>query len=344
MGTFLKLGLVVGRNETWSFIRDLHEDWQRHYRVEVFNERDSRSPVFRERLNRWRLNRDLAGFLAGHDVVFFEWASELLVMASRLPKTSQIITRLHRYEMYQWVDQVNWDAVDAVILVSEAKRREFEERFPIQAGKCYVIPPGIDLTRFPFQPKPFSGDIGILCHLSPRKRVYELILTFYELVRQYPGLRLHIGGGPQPGFGDYYLALTDIVRRLGLSECVYFDGPVTDTPAWYRKIDIYISNSYSEGLQVSPMEAMATGCYTLSHWWAGADELLPQDYLFITDKALIEKVESYLGLTAKEKEGKLLEQRRIVEDKFDVGKLGQAIRAIIESNTVFHKNEASYSA
>ncbi len=72
------------------------------------------------------LQGDLSAFLAAHDVVFFEWGSELLALASRLPKTTRIITRIHRYEMYEWVDRVNWDVVDTIVLVSEAKRIEFE--------------------------------------------------------------------------------------------------------------------------------------------------------------------------------------------------------------------------
>ena len=157
-----------------------------------------------------------------NDVVFFEWASELLVAASHLPKVSGIVTRLHRYEMYQWVNRVNWDAVDKIILVSHAKRKEFIERFPTQAEKIVVSGPSTSLERFTPQSKTFNGDIGILCHLTPRKRVYDLILTFYETLQYKSDLHLHIAGGMDQAFEDYYYALQSIVVDLGFRKRSHF--------------------------------------------------------------------------------------------------------------------------
>lgn len=327
-----RLGLVVGHNETWSFIRDLYDDWQQQYQVNVFQESAIRLPFFRERLIRWQLYRDLAAFLAAHDVIFFEWASELLAIASQLPKRARLVTRLHRYEMYEWVEHVNWNAVDRIILVSKAKRQEFLDRFPEQFGKCHVVPEAVNLSQFSFRPKPFAGNIGILCHLSPRKRVYELILAFHDLTLRQPGLQLHIGGGYQQRYADYYFAITDIVRRLGLEDCVTFDGPVTDTAAWYKKIDIYISNGYSEGLQVSPMEAMASGCYTLSHWWAGADELLPPENLYFTDAELQQRIADYISLPEAKKQEQATYMRSLAERRFDVRLAAPIIRTIIDKS------------
>lgn len=325
-----KLGLVVGRNETWSFVKDLYEDWKKRYQVDVFVERSTSSPIFRERLDRHRLRNDLSDFLAENDIVFFEWGSELLALASHLPKTTPIITRIHRYEIYEWIGKVNWDAVDEIVLVSKAKYQEFTERFPAQVDKCHVIPEAVNLERFTFQPRPFSGNVGILCHLSPRKRVYELILTFHSLAQQHPDLHLYIGGAHQEQYADYYFAMTDIVRRLGLGKRVKFDGPVEDTPAWYRKIDIYISNSYSEGLQLAPMEAMASGCFTLSHWWAGAEELLPSDNLFFSELELQEKIEDYIGSSEMVKQQHIEQLRSIVEKRFDVEQTARLYKDMID--------------
>ena len=146
-----------------------------------------KSGPFHTRINNALLRNDMQSFLAANDVVFFEWASELLALASHLPKRCPIVTRLHRYELYQWADRINWDAVDRIILVSEAKRREFVARFPQQAQKIAVIPVGVDLQKFGYCDRAFDAgagsNIGILCHLAPRKRVYELILAFSELAQ-----------------------------------------------------------------------------------------------------------------------------------------------------------------
>ncbi len=138
----------------------------------------------------------------------------------------------------------------------------------------------IDLNRFQFQPKPFKGNLGILCHLRPRKRVYEAILAFSELCQGRDDLHFHIGGGGAEGFHEYPIALRELVENLGLQEKITFYGNVTDNAAWYKEIDLFISNGYSEGWQVSLIESMASGCYSVVHRWPGADELLPAENLY----------------------------------------------------------------
>lgn len=325
----MKLGIAI--NETWAFFREVHEELASHHTARLFEPKLLPVPVLRERANRLAFSRQLRAFLQSNDVVFFEWASELLVAASHLPKRSRLITRLHRYEMYQWADKIEWNTVDRVILVSEAKRREFAGRFPAQAGKLVVIPEAISLERFTPRRRAFSGEIGILCHLSPRKRVYELILAFHTLVQQSADFRLHIGGGRHPRFPEYYDALHGLVDRLGLRDRVVFYDAVKQPEQWYANIDIFISNSYSEGLQVSPMEAIASGCYCLSHWWDGADELLPEANLFCTDPQLIERLQCYAALDAAGRQARWEQQQQRVHERFDVAKTKVQIRHEVEA-------------
>ena len=117
----IRLGIFI--QETWQFFNEIFDAMQKQYEVDVFKRRFWRLPVFYSRINQSLYQYDLSKFMKAHDVVFFEWASELLVAASHLPKVSGIVTRLHRYEMYQWVNKVNWNAVDKIILVSQAKKK-----------------------------------------------------------------------------------------------------------------------------------------------------------------------------------------------------------------------------
>ncbi|MCC6189283.1 MAG: glycosyltransferase family 4 protein [Anaerolineales bacterium] len=324
----MNLGIVI--TETWAFFEEVYDELARHHRTRLFHPRQTSLPFFQERFNRALGERDLRRFLSSSDVVFFEWASELLGAASQLPKVCGIVTRLHRYELYRWADGINWEAVDKVILVSRAKQREFMARYPQQAAKAIVIPEAVSLERFQPHPRAFGGHLGILCNLAPRKRVYELILAFYELNRREPGLHLHIGGGEHPLFPDYPHALQSLVSKLGLQDQVTFYGRVTRPEEWYSQIDIFISNSYSEGLQVSPMEAIAAGAYCLAHQWDGADELLPEASLYYTERELVEKVLEYCQAGEAERRARREALRAKVAEDFNVDRIKVQIRETIE--------------
>ncbi len=325
----MRIGIAI--EETWSFLNEIYADLNEHHQVSLYKKQTLNLPFFSERINRRIYRRDWQRFLSENEVVFFEWASELLIYASQLPKTCGIVTRLHRYEMYQWVHQVNWDHVDKIILVSRAKQNEFCERFPRQAAKTIVIPEAISVEKFKPVSRPFKGDIGILCHLTPRKRVYETILAFAELLQVQDTYHLHVAGGEHVLHRDYYRALQTIVRELGIESNVTFYGNITNPESWYENIDIFLSNSYSEGLQVAPMEAMASECYVLSHGWEGADELLPEQNLYITDRELISKILEYSAAPDRVKhERKALLRDRVIRN-FNIDQTKVHIRSVIEN-------------
>ncbi|MFO7541039.1 MAG: glycosyltransferase family 4 protein [Chloroflexota bacterium] len=325
----MKIGIAI--EETWSFLHEIIADLKAHHTVSLFERRQVGWPVFNERINRTLFHHDLHTFMRQNDVVFFEWASGLLAAASHLPKTCGIVTRLHRYEMYQWVDQINWEAVDSIILVSEAKRREFVARFPDQTGKAIVIPEAVSLERFQSHIKPFAGDIGILCHMKPRKRVYELILAFYELLQVNDNFHLHIGGGEATGFGEYSVVVRTLVDQLALQDKITFYGHVEQPEKWYHQIDLFVANGYSEGLQVSLLESIAAGCYALSHRWDGADELLPPDQLYFTNSELVQKITAYGQQTQAEKEAQIHHLQQLLHGKCDVDQTKVQIRQLIEA-------------
>jgi len=324
----MRIGIAI--EETWAFFKEIEQELSKYHQTTRFRPTDIRSPIFNERLNARQLRSDWTSFLGSNQVVFFEWASGLLETASHLPKTCGIVTRLHRYEMYHWAHKINWDAVDRVILVSQAKRREFARKFPDQAEKILVISEAISLDRFQSKVKDFSGQLGALCHLSPRKRVYELILAFYELNRLREGFHLHIGGANHPGYPEYFDLLHALVDKLGLHKSVTFYGNVQDPQSWYHNIDLFISNSFSEGLQVSPLEAAASGCYAVSHHWDGADEFFSPQDLFFTERQLIEIILAYADLSQPEKTAHIERLQEVVRCNHDLDRIKVQIREAVE--------------
>ena len=324
----MRLGIAI--EETWSFFNEIYTELAEHHQTSLFKTKSVNLPFFSERINRHISQSDWTKFLRENDVVFFEWASALLSYATHQRKTCGVVTRLHRYEMYHWANRIDWNLVDRVILVSKAKQREFGERFPQQIEKTIVIPEAISVEKFHPSLKSFTGDIGILCHLTPRKRVYETILAFYELIQEEDRFHLHIAGGEHELHGDYYRALQTIVSELGLQSKITFYGNIKNPEAWYQNIDIFLSNSYSEGLQLAPMEAMASGCFVLSHHWEGADELLPNENLFYTDTELITKILNYCYASKNKKEETRLMLRQIVVKNFNIDQIKSQIRLLTE--------------
>ncbi|HET60243.1 MAG TPA: glycosyltransferase, partial [Chloroflexi bacterium] len=274
----------------------------------------------------------LQSFLNRQDVVFFEWVGENLVLASQLPHRAKIIARLHSWELFHHAKRVNWQAVDRLVLVSQAKQRQFNERFPGNEEKIMALPAGKSLDHFSPKPHSFSGKIAMLGHIIDVKRVYEMVLTLAELHKRGFIFTLHLGGEPKEGYNNqrYYASVLSLVEKLGLRKHVFFDGYV-DSAQWLPEMDIFISNSYWEGQQNALIEAMAAGCYSLSHVWDGAEEILPEENLFTTETSLVEKILSYAALSEGEKEERQNQMRAIAIEKYGLQDFIDRYHALIES-------------
>jgi glycosyltransferase involved in cell wall biosynthesis len=324
-----RLGILVGE-DNWTFFKEIFADLSAHYVTDVYRRKAYAFPVLQGRMNRWLYRQGVGKMLRRNDVCFFEWAGELLVSASHLPKQSAIITRLHSFELYDWAPRINWNHVDKVILVSEAMRRHFVKLYPEHSAKTVVTYNGRPLEKFTcVQRPPFAFNLGMLCSINPIKRVYEVILMLFDLRQQGYDARLHIAGTPS-GDPRYGVAIHQLVERLGLQNCVIFDGYVVDTPTWFEKVDIFISNSFWEGQQVALIEAMAAGCYCLSHAWNGAEEMLPSENLFITNAELGRKILAYSRWCNDERRRCQAQLRALASEKFDIGRTTTEIRQVVQ--------------
>lgn len=327
------VGVLVGERGNWTFFQDIYVDLARYYETRVYVDKAYNTPLLYGRLNRWAVRHRIRSLLRHSDLCFFEWASELLAIATQMPKYCPIVTRLHAFELFAWGPRINWDRVDKVVVVSNAMARRLTERYPQCVGKTCVIYNGVPLPRFTPALRRSGLELGMLCAVTPIKRVYEAVLTLDELRREH-GLaaRLHIAGSWSGDWiaEDYHEALRSLIRRLGLDEHVIFHGYVRDVPGWLQQIDIFISNSYREGQQVALLEAMAAGCCCYSHVWDGADEVLPSEYLYTTDAQLQAKVVEYARQSGEERRVRRARMRGIAEERFDIDTTQAKIRAVID--------------
>jgi glycosyltransferase involved in cell wall biosynthesis len=326
----MKLGVVIDGHT--GFINELLEDWQTHYQTEVFNFREINLPLSKGRVNQWRLKRSLMEFIDRNDVVFFEWAGPLTILGSQLDGKTPLIVRLHSWELYEFADHIRWTGIARTILVSQAMREKFINLYPAQVSNSEVVNCGISLEKFKPAVREFNGVIGILADLIPIKRVYDLILTLYDLNQLGYDLRLIIGGKAVDGSNNkrYHISMLRAIEKLSLNERVSLHGWVADTPSWLQDVDIFISNSYWEGQQVALLEAMACGCYCLSHFWDGSEEVLPSEYIYATENELQKKIIDYSNLNDHEKEHHRNLMRAIACEKFDIEQAKSRMREIIE--------------
>ena len=221
-----KLGVFVGERGLWTFFREIYEDLASHYDTSVFSPKEYHLPLLSGRINRWAYRNGIRSMLKQNDVCFFEWASELLEIASHMPKYAPIVTRLHSFELADWAHRINWDRVDRIIFISDAIRRKFLARYPEQADKSVLIYNAISVDRFHPIPRPFDFSIGMLCAISPIKRVYEAIMMIRELMDLGYDPKLHIAGAPvHDNLQDrYYVSVHRLVQKLGLEQAVQFYG------------------------------------------------------------------------------------------------------------------------
>jgi glycosyltransferase involved in cell wall biosynthesis len=326
----MRLGVVVDGHA--GFIGDLLSDWRSRYHPEVFDFHEIDLPVLRERLNQWRLRKSLKDFFTRNDIVFFEWAGHFTAFSSQLDAKTPVVVRLHSWELFKFGPYIDWSRIDRVLLVSKAMQQKFVDLYPHHANKTVVISNGVNLSRFSPANRIFSGNIGILCDLVPIKRVYDLILTIYDLKKKGYQWKLSIGGKSRSGPDSqrYNASIRRAVSKLGLQDQIFFHDWVDDTATWLNEQDIFISNSYWEGQQVALLEAMASGCYCLSHFWDGAEEVLPPDYIFITESELQEKLTSFAHLDESEKQQHRSLMRSIACEKFDIERTKARISTVLE--------------
>jgi len=209
---------------------------------------------------------------------------------------------------------------------------KFNELYPQHSHKSIVINNGRSMKTFtPPIHRTYDYNLGMMCAILPVKRIYEVILMLYELRKSGLPARLRIAGkAKEMGDFRYPVAVHELIKKLYLEDFVIFDGFVVDTPSWLQNIDIFISNSFWEGQQVALIEAMACGCYCLSHFWNGSEEMLPPENIFITNSDLQQKIIGFYNTSDAEKAAYSQYFRAIALEKYDLENIKIQIHQVIE--------------
>jgi len=186
--------------------------------------------------------------LARCPTVVSAWGDDILI----LPHKSRLIAVYTKKVMA---------GADLVYAVSKNIREHILGDFAIPAQKVRYLPFGIDTDLFSPQPGNEPVDSRTIEVFSNRGYypVYDnstLVRGFALALRKNPDLRLTLKGD-----GPLEQAVRDEVAALGLSDVVTFRArsDYADVPDDYRRADIFITTSVSDGTPVSVLEAMASG-------------------------------------------------------------------------------------
>lgn len=162
-----------------------------------------------------------------------------------------------------------------------------------------VIFNGIETKEFfPDSSKKNKDQFTIVCvsRVTPRKGIRFLIQAFSILSKRYDYIKLVIVGD-----GNERSSLEHLVRGLGLSNKVFFTGPVehTNVLEYYQKANIFVLPSLNEGMSNTMLEALACGLPLIATDTGGTKELIKDDKNGFIVKLrdsndIVEKIEKFL--------------------------------------------------
>jgi L-malate glycosyltransferase len=217
-----------------------------------------------------------------------EFISNLIaLLAGRLARVPVVVSRVdlgHLREgfgkKHRAVEKWMSRTADAVSANAEAVRRMCIEEEGSDPARTFVIPNGLDLTRFdqlmarPLEGPPPPGKplIAVIANLWPVKGHRTLLEAIAVVRRERPDARFAlVGDGPEREY------LQRRCAELGLGESVALLGTRYDVPAILARADAACLPSLAEGLPNAVMEAMAARLPVVASAVGGVPELVNEE-------------------------------------------------------------------
>ncbi len=161
--------------------------------------------------------------------------------------------------------------INAVVGVSRAITGKFREKYPRHAEKFHEILNGVDIEKF--RGKGAREEVrsswglvkehfvvGTVANFRKVKNHACLVRAAGRLKDTHPQLRLFFVGTGFPGDAENSEdEVRALIRELGLQDRVVLAGYQENIPEMLSAFDAFCLPSFSEGLPVSLLEAMAAG-------------------------------------------------------------------------------------
>lgn len=245
-----------------------------------------------------------AVLLSNADVVFCEWAGPNLVWYSRNKRPGQkLVARLHGFELRggRWLSEVDFEAVDTMVFVSEFYRQRALDELPLRASQTVTIPNMVDCADFNRPKNPNArftlGLVGYVPYLKRPDRALDLLEALIEADPRYT---LLIKGRPPWEYPHHwnnriqracYLDFFGRVRESSLLRAaVRFDSFSPDIASWMRNVGVMLSPSDHESFHLAPAEGMASGAIPVVWEREGASGVFPTGSIHADLESMVSSV------------------------------------------------------
>lgn len=235
-----------------------------------------------------------------------------------------------KVSLYNWLDRLALKKMDGIVGVSEALVKQLQGAGDT-ARLVWRIPNGIRVSAEGHGGQTARQDavkgnadrhvvLGAVGRLAPVKGYAHLLRAMQEVVLQYPGCRLIIAGD-----GPLKEELESLRDRLGLNQFVHFAGFIEDMGEFFRRIDVFLMPSLSEGLPIALLEAMACGKACIASEVGGVPEVLSSSDLgILVPPAQPSAMAKAILSIIRDEDGRVLmgaKARRVVLQRFSVERM-----------------------
>lgn len=202
---------------------------------------------------------------------FYSYLGGKVFHRRRLIYTEHSAAELERLSMKheQLCKKLLFRNTDAIICVSRELTESFRKKFPAHSDKMTSVPNGVDVDRFSVRvdcdriraewgllPEHFV--IGTVANFRKVKNHACLIRAFHRLSTDHSHIRLVLVGRGFPGdIENSEEEIKQLIRSFKLEDRIILTGYQEDIPQLLQTFDAFCLPSFSEGLPVSILEAMA---------------------------------------------------------------------------------------
>ena len=206
------------------------------------------------------------------------------------------------------------------------------KEYGIDISSFEIIPNVVDFEKF--KPKQRDADkkirIGCAKRLVSEKNIQDLIFAVSELPQdQKKNLEVRIAGE-----GPTRKSLEELASSLHLQGLLKFIGtiPHNKVPEFLGDIDIYIDTSTQEGIATSNIEAMASGCVTITPDGYGNRDIIKHgENGFLYKAREVKEIVNILTELIKDpsrRQKVSLQARNTLKDKLDARIIGSRLKSL----------------